>query len=145
MIGVTVFFATLVTIGTLVDVTIVFFHREDIFPDTTIQLFQGFSLYRNTTWLLSRQTSSGSLDCINGIRWGVAATTTRTLSMTWVVLCHGYSLWVMSTFTNNWMVGSTATIFHQGSFQSRRVILGQHQLCCHLQCLPLCGLILPYR
>ena len=70
MIGVIVFFASLVLIGTLVDVTLNTLHLEDVFSESFIFQFQGFSFYTNTLKLFRYPESgaSGSLDCINGIR-----------------------------------------------------------------------------
>ena len=67
MIGVIVFFASLVLIGTLVDVTLNIVHLEDVFSESFIRQFQGFSFYTNTIKLF-RRPEPGALDCINGIR-----------------------------------------------------------------------------
>ena len=71
MMGVVAFFAGLVLIGTVVDVTLNILHLDDVFSESFVQKFQGFSLYTNTIKLFHCPESgaSGSLDCINGIRF----------------------------------------------------------------------------
>ena len=71
MMGVIAFFAGLVLIGTVVDVTLNILHLDDVFSDSFVQMFQGFSLYTNTLKLFHcpEPGASGSLDCINGIRF----------------------------------------------------------------------------
>ena len=66
------FFAGLVLIGTVVDVTLNILHLDDVFSESFVQKFQGFSLYTNTIKLFHcpEPGASGSLDCINGIRLG---------------------------------------------------------------------------
>ena len=70
MIGVIAFFAGLVLIGTVVDVILNILHLDDVFSESFVQKFQGFSLYTNTIKLFNcpEPGASGSLDCINGIR-----------------------------------------------------------------------------
>jgi hypothetical protein len=94
MMGVIAFFAGLVLIGTVVDVTLNILHLDDVFSESFVQKFQGFSLYTNTIKLFHcpEPGASGSLDCINGIRF---------LSMSWVLLGHGYSNWMGGIFVNN--------------------------------------------
>jgi len=94
MMGVIAFFAGLVFIGTVVDVTLNILHLDDVFSESFVQKFQGFSLYTNTIKLFHcpEPGASGSLDCINGIRF---------LSMSWVLLGHGYSNWMGGIFVNN--------------------------------------------
>jgi hypothetical protein len=77
MIGVVSFFAVLVILGTLVDTILNILHLEGVFSDKTVQLLQGFSLYTNTLKLFNcpEPGASGSLDCINGIRWSLNQTT----------------------------------------------------------------------
>ena len=48
MMGVIAFFAGLVFIGTVVDVTLNILHLDDVFSESFVQKFQGFSLYTNT-------------------------------------------------------------------------------------------------
>ena len=71
MMGVIAFFAGLVLIGTVVDVTLNILHLDDVFSESFVQKFQGFSLYTNTLKLFHcpEPGASGSLDCINGIRF----------------------------------------------------------------------------
>ena len=71
MMGVIAFFAVLVLIGTVVDVTLNILHLDDVFSESLVQKFQGFSLYTNTLKLFHcpEAGASGSLDCINGIRF----------------------------------------------------------------------------
>ena len=71
MMGVIAFFAGLVLIGTVVDVTLNILHLDDVFSESFVQKFQGFSLYTNTIKLFHcpEPGASGSLDCINGIRF----------------------------------------------------------------------------
>ena len=73
MMGVIAFFAGLVLIGTVVDVTLNILHLDDVFSESFVQKFQGFSLYTNTIKLFHcpEPGASGSLDCINGIRFRV--------------------------------------------------------------------------
>jgi len=94
MMGVIAFFAGLVLIGTVVDITLNILHLDDVFSESFIQKFQGFSLYSNTIKLFHcpEPGASGALDCINGIRF---------LSMSWVLLGHGYSNWIGGIFVNN--------------------------------------------
>ena len=106
MIAVISAFVILVTIGTVVDVTLNILNLDNIFSEKVVRLFQGFSIYTNTLKLFHcpESGSSGSLDCINGIRF---------ISMTWVVLGHGYSQFMgTGPFVSNLM-----TVFDpDGSF-----------------------------
>ena len=72
MMGVIAFFAGLVIIGTVVDITINILNLDEVFSDNFVQHFQGFSLYTNTIKLFHcpEPGAPGSLDCINGIRFG---------------------------------------------------------------------------
>jgi len=94
MIGVIAFFAGLVLIGTVVDITLNILHLDAVFSDDFVQKFQGFSLYTNTIKLFHcpQPGASGSLDCINGIRF---------LSMSWVLIGHAYTNWMQGIFVNN--------------------------------------------
>jgi len=82
MIGIVVFFAILLVIGTIVDVSIKYLEAE-FYSERFVQVFQGFSLYTNTVKLFTTDNvRPDSLHCINGIRF---------LSMTWVLFGHSYS------------------------------------------------------
>ena len=72
MMGVIAFFAGLVIIGTVVDITINILNLDEVFSENFVQHFQGFSLYTNTIKLFHcpEPGAPGSLDCINGIRFG---------------------------------------------------------------------------
>ena len=72
MMGVIAFFAGLVLIGTVVDITINILNLDEVFSENFVQHFQGFSLYTNTIKLFHcpEPGAPGSLDCINGIRFG---------------------------------------------------------------------------
>ena len=72
MMGVIAFFAGLVIIGTVVDITINILNLDEVFSDNFVKHFQGFSLYTNTIKLFHcpEPGAPGSLDCINGIRFG---------------------------------------------------------------------------
>jgi hypothetical protein len=93
MIGVIAFFGILVMSGTVVDITLNILHIEEAFSDKSVQLFQGFSLYSNTLKLFHCPDpgAANSLDCINGIRF---------ISMSWVLMGHGYSNFMGSVFVN---------------------------------------------
>jgi len=94
MMGVIAFFAGLVIIGTVVDITINILNLDEVFSENFVQHFQGFSLYTNTIKLFHcpEPGAPGSLDCINGIRF---------LSMSWVLIGHGYTMWLQGIFLNN--------------------------------------------
>ena len=49
--------------------------------DVCVKILQAFSVYTNGSKLLSTGQPAGSITCIHGIRF---------LSMTWVVLGHGF-------------------------------------------------------
>ena len=72
MMGVIALFAGLVIIGTVVDITINILNLDEVFSENFVQHFQGFSLYTNTIKLFHcpEPGAPGSLDCINGIRFG---------------------------------------------------------------------------
>ena len=71
MIAVISAFVLLVTIGTVVDVTLNVLSLDSVFSEKVVRLFQGFSIYTNTLKLFHcpEPGSTGSLDCINGIRF----------------------------------------------------------------------------
>ena len=77
MMGVIAFFAGLVLIGTVVDITLNILHLDDVFSESFVQKFQGFSLYTNTIKLFHcpEPGASGALDCINGIRSNISIKT----------------------------------------------------------------------
>lgn len=134
MIGVILFFGMLVAAGTLVDIVVNILHLEEVFSEKSIQMLQGFSLYSNTIKLFHcpETGKDGSLDCIHGIRssmtFGSVAQENnmiRFISMTWVVVGHGYSQFAGQIFSSNWLVSQT-TIF-TGAINGMRCL--QYRLC----------------
>ena len=100
-------FAILILTGTVIDAALNIFHL-DIFPQTLVQVFQGFSLYQNTLKLFNTDGgSSDSLDCINGIRF---------LSMTWVLVGHAYSTFMGQIFVNNMNVLGGEAFLGNGAY-----------------------------
>ena len=79
MMGVIAFFAGLVLIGTVVDITLNILHLDDVFSESFVQKFQGFSFYSNTIKLFHcpEPGASGALDCINGIRSNISINTSN--------------------------------------------------------------------
>jgi len=130
MIGVIAFFVVLVFIGTLIDIVLNILHLDDVFPDKAVQVFQGFSLYSNTLKLFHcpEPGNPGSLDCINGIRF---------LSMSWVLIGHGYSEFFGGPFTNNVMAfymevsgnGAFAAVANAFSSVDSFFLIGSTLLC----------------
>ena len=85
--GFTVAFSTLVDIGGNV------FNVKQLKSSPWSQTLRGFSAYSNTVKIFSTgKISQDSLTCINGIRF---------LSMTWVLISHGYSQFGSSLPVNN--------------------------------------------
>ena len=85
--GFTVAFSTLVDIGGNV------FNVKQLKSSAWSQTLRGFSAYSNTVKIFSTgKISQDSLTCINGIRF---------LSMTWVLISHGYSQFGSSLPVNN--------------------------------------------
>ena len=116
MISVILFFGVLVVAGTLVDIVINILHLEEVFSEKAIQILQGFSIYSNTIKLFHCPDTGkdGSLDCIHGIRSSVTFGSVaqensiiRFISMTWVVVGHGYSQFAGQIFSTNWLVSQT--------------------------------------
>ena len=136
MMGVIAFFAGLVIIGTVVDITINILNLDEVFSENFVQHFQGFSLYTNTIKLFHcpEPGAPGSLDCINGIRFGSDKRRFsclkfvwckilpvvqlsfclffRFLSMSWVLIGHGYSMWLQGIFLNNTWVRDETNQIH---------------------------------
>ena len=79
-VSVLVLFGLLIFTGTMIDISIKYF-EAGFFNRRLVQVFQGFSFYRNTLKIFSTDVRKDTLTSINGIRF---------LSMTWVLFGHAY-------------------------------------------------------
>ena len=75
-----VLFGLLIFTGTFIDISIKYFNAG-FFNRRLVQIFQGFSFYRNTLKIFSTDVRKDTLTSIYGIRF---------ISMTWVLFGHSY-------------------------------------------------------
>ena len=93
-ISVCVLFGILIFTGTMIDISIKYL-KAGFFNKRLVQIFQGFSFYRNTLKIFATDVRKDSLTSINGIRF---------LSMTWVLFGHAFSAFTNQIPTTNGMV-----------------------------------------
>ena len=93
-ISVCIIFGLLIFTGTMIDISIKYL-KAGFFNKRVVQIFQGFSFYRNTLKIFSTDVRKDSLTSINGIRF---------LSMTWVLFGHAFGAFQGQIPTTNGMV-----------------------------------------
>ena len=93
-ISVCVLFGILIFTGTMIDISIKYL-KAGFFNKRLVQIFQGFSFYRNTLKIFATDVRKDSLTSINGIRF---------LSMTWVLFGHAFGAFTNQIPTTNGMV-----------------------------------------